>query len=474
MSYLGRNPSAYSNYSVKRYLAGTDFTAGTTTVLTLPEDPGPGNGVLVFIDGVYQESSEFLVQGTSLTFYSAIPSGTTAVEVRYVKGLNIGVPSDASVNTAKLATSSVTPAKIVGNNSPTVGQIFVYNTNDFIWTDYNRDPLNVNPNMLFDQNTEGNLYSSISGTGVNGIDGWTLSGNGAGIFKMRRVADPDNAARYAMEITCTTADSSLDSSDNYAIYTSIEGYDLAQLAPGTSSAGKITAMFQFKTNVTGIYGVAIWNASTARSYVTTINVTDTNVNNYAVTIPLDTTGTWNYTNGIGCYFAITLAIGNPSSAAGTADTWQNGQKFSTTAQANFMSNISNIAYLGRVHIIPGNTVMAYKPADIERELAKAHRYYQRLSRIVGRVNTSTQAEVMVPFNVTKRSGPIMTLLDSSFTQITEAGVNVRTVTSIVSASTTVDGAYLVLGVSGGGMTPGNMVISYGANSLWIAANSRLT
>lgn len=132
MSYIGRNPATYSNQVVKKYVAGTDFTAGTTTTLTLPEDPGSANVVCVYIDGVYQEHSEFTVQGTVLTFTTAIPSGTGAVEVTLVKALNIGVPSDGTVTTAKLADAAVTSAKtasVIGG----LGNVQVYTANT-TWT----------------------------------------------------------------------------------------------------------------------------------------------------------------------------------------------------------------------------------------------------------------------------------------------------------------------------------------------------
>lgn len=132
MAYIGRNPTTSSNQIVRRYVANTDFIAGTTTSLTLPEDPGSANVVCVYIDGVYQEHSEFTVQGTSLTFTTAIPTDASAVEVTLVKAISIGTPSDGTVTTAKLADSAVTSAKtasVIGG----FGNVQVYTANT-TWT----------------------------------------------------------------------------------------------------------------------------------------------------------------------------------------------------------------------------------------------------------------------------------------------------------------------------------------------------
>jgi hypothetical protein len=84
---------------------------------------------------------------------------------------------------------------------------------------------------------------------------------------------------------------------------------------------------------------------------------------------MDTTGTWLYTNGVGLYLAICLSAG--SNFQGTAGAWAADAKQTTSAQCNFMSSTSNIAYLKRIQLIPGALVQAYKPADIQKELAKA-------------------------------------------------------------------------------------------------------
>jgi hypothetical protein len=175
---------------------------------------------------------------------------------------------------------------------------------------YWREPLNVNPNWLVDQINEGALYTYSAASAV-GPDGWTGSATGAGVFKLRTLADPDNAALKCLEITCTTADASIAATDNYYIKTAIEGYDVAGLSAGTASAGYITIRFKAKSNsVTGVFGIAVQNSAADRRYIGTFTVPDTAENEYTITLQLDTTGTWLYTNGIGLQVIITLAAGS--------------------------------------------------------------------------------------------------------------------------------------------------------------------
>lgn len=232
----------------------------------------------------------------------------------------------------------------------------------------------TNSNWQIDQINEGSLYT-VSTVGVPGPDGWSGSSVGSGVFKMRTLADPENAALKCLEITCTTADASVSATDDYFIYTAIEGYDATVLMAGTSAAQPITIQFKFKTNVTGIYGISLANSALNRRYIGTINVLDASEHEYITQLILDTTGTWIYTNGVGMYLRICLSAG--ANFQGTAGVWAAGSEQTTSAQANFMSSTSNIAYLKRIQLIPGNLVQTYRPADIQKELSKAQRYYQK-------------------------------------------------------------------------------------------------
>ena len=253
-------------------------------------------------------------------------------------------------------------------------QFQISGSDGLIWTNYAREPINTNPNFLVDQINEGGLYTASAGT-VPGPDGWSGSATGAGVFKMRTLADPDNAALKCMEITCTTADAAIAATDVYQVYTAIEGNDVRALKVGTASAEKITVQFKFKSSVTGVYGLSVINNASNRCYVGTITVPDTAENAYSLTLTLDTSGTWEYTTSAGIYLRLCLAAGPDHQ--GTALAWAANNIMTTSAQCNFMSSNTNIAYLKRFHVVPSGCVLSYANTDIEKELAKCMRYYEK-------------------------------------------------------------------------------------------------
>ena len=97
MSYLGNEPQ-FTQYPSK-------FFNGDGTAMTVTLDYAPPNAaaLLVFIDGVRQDTSAYTLAGTSMTFTGTVPSGTNNVQVVHL-GLtvDVGVPGDDSVTLAKM------------------------------------------------------------------------------------------------------------------------------------------------------------------------------------------------------------------------------------------------------------------------------------------------------------------------------------------------------------------------------------
>jgi len=107
MSYLGNEPQ-FTQYPSK-------FFNGNGTAQTVALDYAPPNAaaVLVFIDGVRQDTSAYTLAGTNLTFTGSVPSGTNNVQVVHMGLiLDVGVPGDDTVTTVKIQDDAVTTDKI--------------------------------------------------------------------------------------------------------------------------------------------------------------------------------------------------------------------------------------------------------------------------------------------------------------------------------------------------------------------------
>jgi hypothetical protein len=90
----------------------SQFTGnGSTTTFTLSAQT-PENNTNVYIDGVYQSKSNYSVSGTTLTFTTAPPTGTSIeVMAAHAVVVSVSIPDDGSVTNAKL--DSVLAQRIV-------------------------------------------------------------------------------------------------------------------------------------------------------------------------------------------------------------------------------------------------------------------------------------------------------------------------------------------------------------------------
>jgi len=96
--------------------SGVDFTAGSSTTVTLTADPGTENDLVIAFDGVTQHHDTYSVSATTVTFDTAIPTGTLKIEAKYGSTYAVGTVPDDAVTLAKMA-------------SGTDGNLISYDTN---------------------------------------------------------------------------------------------------------------------------------------------------------------------------------------------------------------------------------------------------------------------------------------------------------------------------------------------------------
>jgi len=108
--------TALRNISASADLLLNQFTSnGSTTTFTL-SSVAFANNTLVYFDGIYQSKSNYTVSEDTpaVVTFSTAPPLDVAVEIMVstVSAMQIGVPSDGTVTTAKIANDAVTQAKI--------------------------------------------------------------------------------------------------------------------------------------------------------------------------------------------------------------------------------------------------------------------------------------------------------------------------------------------------------------------------
>ena len=85
---------------------------GVTTTYTLTDAVGSVNAILAYIDGIVQPTTAYaLPTTTSIQFLAAPPSGSIIRCLHLGFQSTVGVPSDGTITTPKIATNAVTAAK---------------------------------------------------------------------------------------------------------------------------------------------------------------------------------------------------------------------------------------------------------------------------------------------------------------------------------------------------------------------------
>ena len=91
-----------------------NFTGdGSTTAFTMGGNPLTENNTAVYIDGVYQQKNTYTQSGTTLTFSTAPPNGSS-IEVNRISAsaVTVGTPDDNTVSTVKIQNLAVTAGKL--------------------------------------------------------------------------------------------------------------------------------------------------------------------------------------------------------------------------------------------------------------------------------------------------------------------------------------------------------------------------
>ena len=102
-------------YSGQNVIVDNFSGDNSTVAFTLSDDPQDENNTQVYIDGVYQQKTEYSVSGTTLTFSSAPPTGTDNIEVIIFSAASIQTISSNAAVSASIASNAVLSRHIAAN-----------------------------------------------------------------------------------------------------------------------------------------------------------------------------------------------------------------------------------------------------------------------------------------------------------------------------------------------------------------------
>jgi hypothetical protein len=237
----------------------------------------------------------------------------------------------------------------------------------------------INGNMVLDQRNAG---ASVSGTtGVYTLDRWKVQNNsGAARFNVQQNAGsvtPPSGYKYYLGITSTSA-YSVASSDIIGIQQFVEGYNISDLAWGTSSALAVTLSFWVRSSLTGTFGGSVVEGSAGGAlYPFSYTISAANTwEQKSVTIAGPTIGTWNSTNGAG--IQLLFSMGTGSTFTGTAGSWTTSSYYAPTGATSVVGTNGATFYITGVQLEAGTTASPFEYRQYGTELELCMRYYKKI------------------------------------------------------------------------------------------------
>lgn len=248
----------------------------------------------------------------------------------------------------------------------------------------------INGAVTIDQRYSGASANNITGN-IYIMDRWCFNGQVSDKYSARMVSTANSAASNfesgaapagftnSIKITTVSANTTV-TNTLFAPFQCIEGFNVADLAWGTSAAQPLTVSFWTKSSITGSYSLAAVNGNQTRTYATTYTINQANTWEYkTVTIPGDQSGTWWTDNRQGIYLFWGLGAGTLYSVT-TNNTWEtNGGKYHATGTTKFVETLGATKYLTGLQAERGSTASSfeYRPYTTESQLCK--RYYYQVS-----------------------------------------------------------------------------------------------
>lgn len=376
---------------------------GNTTYYTIVAENGDWESGI----GTYTSS------GTTLARTTVLASSNSNNLVNFAAGIKevfSSQPAGRAVAIDTLATStSLGTSNLL---APSQNAVKGYVDNRVYPTD--RRNLLHNPTFLINIRNPGDLYVTTSIT--HPADRWAIQASANSIFSSQAVLDLPLTANGSISYLKNTARtiSGSPAAGYYAtIIQSIEGYFFNRALFGTADAKNLILSFKAKCSRVGTYSIAITNGDSTISYVSDYTITTANAwQDFVISIPGCTTGTWSRNNATAAKLKFSLGSGTTYKIA-TKDTWVSGNYLQSSTATGLCTHgsVNDTLMLTEVQLEVGTFETPFEQLTNLMYLLDCQRYFEALSFFSQ--NATGYGGGCLSFRVIKRAVPTVAFVNTS-------------------------------------------------------------
>jgi hypothetical protein len=271
----------------------------------------------------------------------------------------------------------------------------------------------INGDMRIDQRNAGAAVT-LTGSSRYPVDRFiAFYTNTGGVATSQQSSIAPAGFTNSMVYTVTTG-AAINTGDYSCIQQNIEGYNVADLDFGLSTAKTVTLSFWVRSSLTGTFSGALNNSGQSRSYVYTYTISAANTWEYkTITITGDTTGSWLKTNGTGLIVYWNMGF-QSASLTSTTNTWLAGGFTGVTGGVTPSTTTGATFYITGVQLEVGSVATPFERRMYGDELALCQRYYWKVDGGTtgdyvalgsGVCMSTAVARIYVKYPVTMRGSP---------------------------------------------------------------------
>lgn len=229
----------------------------------------------------------------------------------------------------------------------------------------------INGAMVIDQRNAGAAITPNNGQ--YSLDRWKCWQAAASKYTIGQYSTVPTGFTKSIGVSSNSS-YSVGADEYFAVEQIIEGFNVADLNWGTANAKTVTLSFQVRSSLTGTFGGAINNNGLTRSYPFSYTISSANTwTTVSVTIPGDTTGTWNTNNDGG--IRVWFSLGSGANNVGTANTWAGAWYTAPTSSVSVVGTSGANWYITGVQLEVGSQATSFEYRDYGNELNLCLRYY---------------------------------------------------------------------------------------------------